>query len=340
MRRLIRPPRIVALCVRGDTAKHIRDNIGRIALFNDIARALSEADWHPIEAVLFPGGFFRMSKAFGASSFEQRHEAVRNEPFAIAVSAAVGRLKVRSPGIHIVTGVLATPSDPTERTEQACLALGANGLVSVARKIFPTSADTKGKRFVSPFADDYTSPHRLLPLANGSLAALGACYDLFGVADLEGGSGGRRTAIRRILTREGRVVVGDDGFTAYRRSRIDAFFDLLRERNPDVALAAVHRFQAPGQDGYWQRHGIARASASLGGGLVVGAAHFLDRLPAANASTLAAHGVEHEHILAGTRRLALRLAPVAAMAIKTASGEGILRLFTPPPTLQIRGERL
>ncbi len=339
MRRLSRPPRIAALWFRGDTAKHIHDNKRRIALLNDLARAPLVADWHPIDAVLLPGGFFRMSKAFGASSFDQRHEAVRKEPFAIAVSAAVGRLEVRSPGIHIVTGVLATPSDPTERTEQACLAFDANGLAAVARKIFPTSADTKGKRFVSPFADDYTSPHRLLPLANGSLAVLAACYDLFGVADLEGGSAGRRTAIRRILTKEGRVGSSDDGFTAYRRSCIDAFFALLRERRPDVALSAVHRFQHPGQDGYWQRHGIARASASLGGGLVVGAAHFTDRLPTANASTLAAHGVEHEHILAGTRRLARRLAPLAAIAIKTASGEAMLRLFTPPPTLQIRGRQ-
>lgn len=339
MRRLSRPPRIAALCVRGDTAKHIRDNIGRIALFNDIATALSEADWHQIDAVLLPGGFFRMNRAFGASSFKQRYEAVRKEPFAIAVSAAVGRLEVRSPGIQIVTGVLATPSDPTERTEQACLAFDAHGLVAVARKIFPTSADTKGKRFVSPFADDYASPHRLLPLANGSLAALNSCYDLFGVADLEGGSAGRRTAIRRILTKEGRVGSSDDGFTAYRRSCIDAFFALLQERRPDVALAAVHRFQSPGQDGYWQRHGIARASASLQGGFILAAAHFTDRLPAANASTLAAHGVEHEHILAGTRRLACRLAPLAAIAIKTVSGEAMLRLFTAPSTLQIRGRR-
>lgn len=337
MRRLTRPPRIATLCVRGETAKDIHDNREQIALLKEVVEALAGSDWHPFDALLLPGGFFRMSKALGATSFAERQAAVRKEQFTAPILSAVALLQQRSLGMLIVTGILATSEDPTERTEQACLAFNADGLVGVARKIFPTSADTTGQRFVSPFTGDYTSPHRFLTLVNGSVAALHACYDLFGTADLERGSDSRRSAVRRILTRDGQVVSGELGFSSHRRACIDAWHGQLRCQKPDVALAAIHRFQSPGQDGYWQRHGIARASASLRGALVVGAAHFTDRLPATNASTLAADGVEHEHVFAGTARLARRLAPVAAMAIKSPSGSGLLRLFTPPPTLQLVG---
>jgi hypothetical protein len=100
-----------------------------------------------------------------------------------------------------------------------------------------------------------------------------------------------------------------------RQELITAWRHLLRDQQVDVALAAIHRFEAPGLDGYWQRYGIASASAALHRGLAVGAAHFRRALPAIEASTLAAAGVEPEHLKQGLRRRAHRLLPVAAFAL-------------------------
>lgn len=334
--RLTRAPRVLQLCLHGTTANP-QDNVKRIAMLPEIVRALYELpDWHPIDVVILPGGFFRMARAFGATGFAERRAAVRRERFAGAVQAAVGLLEERSPGLRLVTGVLATPRDSTERTEQVSLAFSANGLVAAARKLFPTALDTRGGRYISPFVDEYSSPKRLLQLANGSTALLSACYDLFGAADIGVDGGSRRQAIRRLITRKGYLTQGDADFVGVRLACLAAWTKLIAEHQPDVALATIHRFRAPGLDGFWQRHGIARASAALDGALVVGAAHFGYRLPDPHASTLAAHGVEHEHMFAGTFRLSHRLMPIASTVIEVPGCRALLRLFTPPSARRIK----
>ena len=337
MRRLTRPPRIVTLCVRGATAR-LQDNADRISLLPEIVRALLELpDWHPIGAVVLPGGFFRMAQALGATTFAQRRALVRSEKFAIAARAAVGLLEGQSPGIRLVTGVLATPRDPTERTEQLSLAFSAHGLVGAARKIFPTAGDTEGRRFITPYIGDYSSPQRLFKLANGSTAILNACYDLFGLADVGTEGTSRRNAIRRLLTRDGSLSQDDEGFPETRRACLAAWAKLIGEHQPDVALATIHGFIRPGIDGYWQRHGIARASAAHNGALVAAGAHFRIGLPEHSASTLAACNVPVSHIDAGLERRAHPLLPIASQLIEGPDGlQGLLRLFTP---LQARHAR-
>lgn len=338
--RLTRMPRVVQLCLHGTTAKP-HDNADRIKMLPEIVLVLNELpDWHPIDAVVLPGGFFRMARAFGAAGFAERRAAVRRERFAGAVQTAVSRLEELSPGLRLVTGVLATSRDSTERTEQASLAFSAKGLVAVARKIFPTAKDTRGRRFISPFVDDYSSPKRLLQLSNGSTALLSACYDLFGAADIGIVSGSRRQAIRRLITRKGYLTQGEAGFADTRLACLAAWTKLIEEHQPDVALATIHGFRAPGLDGFWQRHGIARASAALDGALVVGAAHFGHRLPDPHASSLAAHGVAHEHIFAGTFRLSHRLMPIASTVIEVPGCNALLRLFTPPSGRTIKAAEI
>jgi hypothetical protein len=92
---------------------------------------------------------------------------------------------------------------------------------------------------------------------------------------------------------------------------------LLKESRPDMALACIHDFDAPGRDSYWQRHGIAYASAALGGSLALGAAHFRYALPAAGSSTLAALGVRRSHLSAGAHRQAHRHEPLASVLIES-----------------------
>lgn len=331
MRRLKRPPRVAALCVRGDVAKHYKDNTQRMELLRQLTKELRGlVDWHPIDALVLPGGFFRMKRAFDASTFAERRQKVSSEPFVAAIRQAIRSLQGQSPGIRLVTGVLAPSRDPTERTEQCCLAFDRTGLVAAARKIFPTHKDTSGGRFVSPLVDDFSSQRRFLTLANGSLASANACYDLFGLAD-KGDSSSRRAAIRRLLTKERPIKLGNAAFLAVRKACLAAWTRQLEEQQPDVAVATIHRFAYPGTDGYWQRHGIARASAALDGALVVGAAHFLESLPQGTASSLAAYGVGLDHLFAGVARPAKRLAPTKSHLIMGPSEFlGLLRLFAPP----------
>jgi len=103
-----------------------------------------------------------------------------------------------------------------------------------------------------------------------------------------------------------------------RRRLVAEWRQLLAAQSPDVALTAVHRFQQPGRDIFWQRHGLATASAALGGGLAVGAAFFTDRLPDGRdrwSSPLAACGVPREHLSQGLHRPARRFEPIAALTI-------------------------
>jgi hypothetical protein len=108
---------------------------------------------------------------------------------------------------------------------------------------------------------------------------------------------------------------------------------LLAEEYPDVVLTAVHRFQQPGRDIFWQRHGLATASAALDGGLAVGAAFFTDRLPDGQncwSSPLAACGVPREHLEQGLHRLARRFEPIAVLTIngrRNGKPRALIRLF-------------
>lgn len=328
-RRLKRPPRLATLCVRGDVVKQSKGNAQRIELLRQVTMELRElADWHPIDAIVLPGGFFSMEKPFGASTFAERRQMVSSEEFGRAIRSAIGSLRRDSPGLGVFTGVLAASEEPAGPREQVCLAFDQTGLVAAARKIFPTAQDAHGG--ISTFVADYSSPRRFLALANGSVASASACYDLFGLAD-RGQSSTRRAAIRQLLTDEGPIKLGDVAFPALRKACLAAWATQLDEQQPDVAVATIHRFAYPGTDGYWQRHGIARASAALDGALVVGAAHFRMRLPHGSASSLAAHGVGLDHLFAGVARPACRLAPIRSHLIQGPAGQmALLRLFTPP----------
>jgi hypothetical protein len=223
---------------------------------------------------------------------------------------------------------MATPRHKAERTEQACIAFAKEGVIGLARKIFPTSAETKGRRYMSPCLDDFSSKQRFVTLPNGSLALLNSCYDLFGAADGTTGGGSRRLAIRALRLRAGHLTHRDEGFRAAREDALTVWTGLLTELQPDVLLASIHAFERPGLDGYWQRHGIARASAAFGGALALGAAHFLEDLPHEN-SPLAAVHVPRSALSAGVSRRAYGLAPGRMLAWTTKEGTpALLRLFT------------
>lgn len=323
--------RLATLCVHGAPVVSTKDNVDRLNLLMTVVKALREhPECHPIEALVLPGGFFRLSRALGVTTFERRKAILEKEPITGSIRAALEQLHDLSPGVILVTGVLATPRDVSERIEQVGLAFGPGGLLGAARKIFPTKNESQGRRFVSPVVDDYANKNRLVPLPGGRVALLHACYDLFGTADLGGDSSQRRHAIRRLLSRRGKVAFGTEEFRSLRDQGWAKYRDLVTAAAPKVAIAPLHGFEGPGRDGYWQRHGIARASAALGGVLVVAAAHFSSGLPEPDRSTLAASSVPRSHLSAGPNRKAHRLRPVASLTIEAPGGlRALLRIFEP-----------
>jgi hypothetical protein len=325
------PTRLATLCVHGAPVPSTKDNLSRFNLLAATIEALREhPECHPIEALVLPGGFFRLSRALGTSTFAQRQTIVAKDPITGPIRRALEQLEDLSPRLLLITGVLATPRDVSERIEQVGLAFDRDGLRGAARKIFPTKQESDRRRFVSPFVGDYADPGRLVQLPSGQTTLLHACYDLFGTADLGNNSSQRRNAIRRLLSSRGKVAFGTDQFRALRDQGWASYRELVATAAPTVAVSPLHGFQGVGRDGYWQRHGIARASATLGGALVVAAAHFSSGLPGPDRSTLAASGVPRSHLSAGPSRKAHRLRPVASLTIEAPGGlRALLRIFEP-----------
>jgi hypothetical protein len=331
----MRPPRVVTVCVLGRKPKHPKHNGRFIRLLNQVVDALmSRVDWHPIDAVVFPGGFFRSPLYIGNRSHWQRAAALEATDFGRAVMVAAYRLDAAHPGALIVVGIDSVPYSSDDHGDQMCVAFSPYGIVGIGRKVWPADGDSNwdGRPPVICYPADFGTPHRVVTLANGSRALLCACYDVFGVAEAIIGPTARIRYIR-YLGPDGRYDGAGAGFVAARRRLVAEWGQLLIDQRVDVALAAVHRFQQPGRDIFWQRHGLATASAALRGGLAVGAAFFTDRLPDGRdrwSSPLAACGVPREHLSQGLHRPARRFEPVAALTIngrRNGKLRALVRLF-------------
>ena len=322
---------VTSLCLHGVPARSMKDNTDRLAMLPELVRLLKKHPEWDLDAIVLPGGMFRLSRTLGATNFERRKAILLKEQITNPIREALDQLDMLSPGLTLTTGVLATPRDISERTEQSCLAFRLGGLVGAARKIFPTRQESRGRRFVSPFVDDFSTRSRVIALSRGSMALLNACYDVFGVADLSGNTMNRRHAIRRLLTGRGTLSIGSAGFKAQRDDCLSAIRGVVSSTDLRALLVSIHGFEQPGRDGYWQRHGIARASAARGGALVVAAAHFKKGLPAPDMSTLAAYGVPRSQIADGASRRAHILKPAHSAILETPGGlRGLLRVFRVP----------
>jgi hypothetical protein len=248
--------------------------------------------------------------------------------------AAAYRLDAAHAGALIVVGIDSMPHSSGDHGDQMCVGFSPYGVVGIGRKVWPADGDTNwdGHPPVVCYPADFVSPHRIVTLANGSRALLCACYDVFGVAEAIIGPTARIRYIRYLAPDQRDEDTGA-GFMAVRRRLVAEWGQLLTDQRADVALTAVHRFQQPGRDIFWQRHGLATASAALGGGLAVGAAFFTDRLPDEGdrwSSPLAACGVPREHLSQGLHRPARRFEPVAALTIngrRNGKPRALVRLF-------------
>ncbi len=331
MRIPVRRARVATVCVLGRKATRQTMNQPRIRLMLRVIEEIVRRDeWHPVDAVVFPGCFFRLKDFIGRLDFHGRAESMERQDFGKAARAAANHLHSRCPGALIIAG--ADSGDPVgnENGDQLCVAFAQSGVVGIGRKIFPTDLDTRDCWWpITPDAKDFVAPERFIDLANGSRAVLCACYDLFGIGEDFARPSMRARWIRCLYASGQYREYGNPEFLGIRRRCISAWRHLVTREQPDVAIAAIHAFKLPGMDGYWQRHGIAAASAALSGGLSVGAAHFHQALPTGGHSSLGSAGVEARHLRCGLDRKAERLSPISSFVVtRRDAPTALVRLFS------------
>ena len=305
-----RPARIAALTLLGRPALRSTQNILRGELLAKVARKLkSRPGWSNLDALLAPAGLFRSDQWYGHSPTLFRLLQADEEDFADVARAAALRLQPSSPGCLVVVGVDSRRPGRGFRGDQMVVAFNYSGAIGLARKSFPVDGDTNGwgRAPYLLFEQDGHDDRRFVTLANGERAMLHACYDAFGLTELRIGPTHKRQAFR---------WAGDEKrwWRWFEPGETDRWLrrwaQAIEEHAPSVNLVSVHGFERPGGEVYWQRHGIATASAALGGALTVGAAHYAEFLPEGWSSPLASRGVKDRHLFEQCHRRARTLAPI------------------------------
>jgi hypothetical protein len=175
---VVRPPRVVTVCVLGRKPSRVDRNARASSLLDQVVDAvISRVNWHPVDAIVFPGGFFRSPVYVGNRSHSERAATLEALDFGQAVMAAAYRLDAAHPGALIVVGIDSVPYSSDDHGDQMCVAFSPYGVVGIGRKVWPADGDTNwdGRPPVVCYPADFGSPHRVLILANGSRALLCAC---------------------------------------------------------------------------------------------------------------------------------------------------------------------
>jgi hypothetical protein len=152
--------RIAAVCVRGQRCKTIARNPHRLELAEAIVSTVLESNWQPLDAVLLPAGFLRLPSFIADLDFAGRAEVLARTRIGRSLIRQCRRLEAAFPGILIVTGIDGDGRD--EGDDQLCVAFGAQGVVGVARKLFPTDHDI-GCATAWPAPPQRSAEHPLAP---------------------------------------------------------------------------------------------------------------------------------------------------------------------------------
>lgn len=321
--------KIVTVAALGRPARRPDENAARLTLTARIIGTLiDQTDWHPIDGLLFPAGFFRHGAALGGLDPASRAKILAGLPLIRRLIAQLGAFSAPSRGIVLIVGVDTNRlAGLGYRGDQLMIALSNDGVIGVARKNFPSDADTNGwwQRPYVVNAADFDDPSRRVVLASGATAELSVCYDAFAYSEMHRGRTSNRRHLQFGFTDAGSVAP----VTANLRDAwMAAHLKRLATPMSDVALVGIHGFEHPGRDGYWQRHGLATVSAATMGRACLGAAHFATALPSLVSSPLAASGVPRKHLDAGGRRRAHALNPKSSILVSQQGREvALLRLF-------------
>lgn len=232
------------------------------------------------------------------------------------------------PGATLVVGIDSEAVSWLHGGDQFVSAWQDGLLAGLVRKAFPVADEVHGDDpsfWIS--AQDADQAERIIQLPRGQRALLLSCYDAFAVRARFGKRFADLDSLALLRALDGRIGAFP---RAKREIYLQRWLSLIDRSPPDIGLIAIHEFERPGRDGYWQRHGIAGASAALRGAPVLGAAHFKRAIPKIlSSSTLAARDVDLTHLWQGTRRPAHRLTPTAGIMLPRSPKhpEAIIRLF-------------
>lgn len=314
---------IVSVAVLGHNAKPRPNARRRGPLLRAIIEAIvARSDWPPIDVVLLPGGFFRLRSAIGAFGEEARRLALIGTKAADQCAEASRLLEEWRTGAVLAVGIDTDPVSKKVGGDQLVTAWTAGELVALTRKTFPCDGDTNGSWPSYPVFDvDFTSPSRFVMLPSGHRSLLLGCYDAFGTRSLVDPRHADLSAIRLAEDWPGSL---HEPSIQLRRYFLACWRTLIAAYPPDLALCAIHGFVRPGMDGYWQRHGIAGASAALGSIPVIGASHFNKALPrSVNRSVLAAKEVPVSHLELGPHRPMHALIPDDGFILTDEGGNSV-----------------
>lgn len=315
-------PKVATVCVRGRPAK---DNALRLALLERVAMGISARGWRGLDALLFPGGFFKLAVHVGQLSDTEREAVIAGADFGEACMQACASLDPLSSGVFLIAGVDSVEDAQGYREDQLCVAWNKYGIAGLGRKVFPIEDECDN---MVCYLQDFGGERRVVTLPSGRAAILCACYDLFGCPEGPEYQTKRTTNIH-CLGRANDVIGRDHSeFGTIRAQALEGWAGLQRRRGVTVGFAAIHRFARPGRDVFWQRHGIATASAAMLGGLAAGAAHFDEYLPDPNASTLVSIDVPGVHLGEARHRQAHRQLPADAFSL---GDDALVRLYGPSP---------
>lgn len=310
----VAPLRLVSVNVLGRHTRQPSHLPSRSRLLQWAVEAIVQAGWTRLSAVLFPAGYLPSGMALGPIARSRYAEILEQSAIAAVCAPAAERLNACT-GALLVIGVDTPCYDPEFGGDQLMVAWAANRVTGFARKIFPSDSDTNEERSrpLLIYPDDADDLNRVAELPCGRRALLCTCYDAFIFSHLGQDLQSPWPAIRF-------VPDGRQGWrwaeVADRRAILSRFRALMASLQPSVALVGVHGFERQGREVYWQRHGIATASAGLPG-VAVGAAHFRD-LPDvedSHAGVLAASGVPRRHLGRGIHRRAHRFGAVTSLTV-------------------------
>jgi hypothetical protein len=101
---------IVTLCVRGKPPKSPAKNEERLRLLRRALRELANcSDWLPIDAIILPAGYFRITRYTGKLMPTKRRRHLAREPIVKAAIGALSVLERHSPSTQLVFGIDSTP---------------------------------------------------------------------------------------------------------------------------------------------------------------------------------------------------------------------------------------